>query len=181
MESLFKPTYRIKKVWGITPESLKKLGIKTILADLDNTLVAWNKPEGDESFFQWYKKLLDAGIKLIVVSNNSTKRVSKAVNALGLPYESWSFKPLPFGINKTIRDFDLLKDEVVMVGDQIMTDVIASNLAGVKSVLVQPLITSDSFPTKINRFFEKIVIGKDPVEWGNDLIDTKRPTNQQNN
>ncbi len=32
----------------ITPAQLKKLGIKAVLTDLDNTLIAWNNPDGTE-------------------------------------------------------------------------------------------------------------------------------------
>ncbi len=44
-----------------------------------------------------------------------------------------------------------------MVGDQLITDIQAGNLAGVGSVLVRPLVTTDKWNTRINRFFEKII------------------------
>ena len=44
-----------------------------------------------------------------------------------------------------------------MVGDQLITDIQAGNLAGVESVLVKPLIQTDKWNTRINRFFEKII------------------------
>lgn len=30
------------------PRTIKKLGIKAVLTDLDNTLIAWNNPDGTE-------------------------------------------------------------------------------------------------------------------------------------
>lgn len=45
----------------------------------------------------------------------------------------------------------------MMVGDQLITDIQAANLAGVESVLVQPLVKTDKWNTRINRFFEKII------------------------
>ncbi len=171
VKSLFKPTYYINKIWNITPKSLGFLGVNTILADLDNTLVAWNQPKGDRNFFIWHQKLSHNGIKLIVVSNNSTRRVRKAVSNLGVQFESWSLKPLPFGVNRTLRDFHLSKKEVLMVGDQIMTDIIAANLTGLKSALVKPLLQSDSIITKFNRNLEKVLTKKNKIKWKNDLID----------
>ncbi|MDN6899636.1 YqeG family HAD IIIA-type phosphatase [Oenococcus sicerae] len=173
MRGIYKPTYRVKRVWGISAQALKDRGITTVLADLDNTLVAWNRPEGDKDFFVWHEKLLDAKINLIVVSNNSTKRVKRAVKALGVPFESWAFKPFPRGIKKTLRDFDLSKDEVIMIGDQIMTDVAASNLAGIRSVLVRPLTVTDSLPTRINRTFAKLITKNNKGKWEDDLVDPK--------
>ena len=42
-----------------------------------------------------------------------------------------------------------------MVGDQLYTDVIAGNLAGVSSVLVKPQATTDLWYTQIFRIFER--------------------------
>lgn len=42
-----------------------------------------------------------------------------------------------------------------MIGDQLLTDVVASNNAGVRSVLVKPVLPSDAWNTKLNRFIEK--------------------------
>jgi len=44
-----------------------------------------------------------------------------------------------------------------MVGDQLITDIQAGNLAGVESVLVKPLVETDKWNTRINRFLEKII------------------------
>ncbi|MDN6967204.1 YqeG family HAD IIIA-type phosphatase [Oenococcus sp. UCMA 17063] len=173
MQGIYEPTYRVRKAWGISPQALKLHGITTVLADLDNTLVAWNKPEGGDDFFAWHEKLSNAKINLIVVSNNSTGRVKKAVKALGVPFEAWSLKPLPRGIKKTLRDFNLSKDEVIMIGDQIMTDIVAANLAGVRSVLVKPLIETDGFPTRINRHFAKFVTKNKKENWEDDIVDPK--------
>ena len=49
----------------------------------------------------------------------------------------------------------LKKDQVMMVGDQLITDMQAGNLAGVETVLVKPLVETDKWNTRINRFFEK--------------------------
>lgn len=42
-----------------------------------------------------------------------------------------------------------------MVGDQLMTDIWAAHNAHVKSIWVQPLIKTDKWNTRINRFFER--------------------------
>ena len=51
----------------------------------------------------------------------------------------------------------LKKDQVMMVGDQLITDIQAGNLAGVESVLVKPLVETDKWNTRINRFLEKFI------------------------
>lgn len=41
-----------------------------------------------------------------------------------------------------------------------MTDVVAANSCGVRSILVKPLVRDDAWNTTINRYFEKIVWNK---------------------
>ncbi len=154
MISVFKPTWMVNSVYSISPEQLKQHGIKAVFTDLDNTLIAWNNPDGTPELRQWMKSLADAGIPLIVISNNSYKRVKRATATLDLPFISRALKPLGFGIRRALRKLGLHQEEVVMVGDQLITDMVASNNAGVRSILVKPLIQSDAWNTKPNRFFE---------------------------
>ncbi|WP_251547997.1 YqeG family HAD IIIA-type phosphatase [Limosilactobacillus caecicola] len=176
MIARFKPTWMVDTVYNISPKQLQAHGIKAVLSDLDNTLIAWNNPNGTPELREWMAELQAAGIPLIVVSNNSAKRVAKAVEHLNLPFVSRSLKPLSFGITTARRRLGLTKDEVVMVGDQLMTDMLAANTAGVRSILVKPLINSDKWDTQINRFFEKFVM-KDlekkypEMTWQEDLND----------
>lgn len=154
MISVFKPTWMVNSVYSISPAQLKQNGIKAVFTDLDNTLIAWNNPDGTPELREWMQALADAGIPLIVISNNSFKRVQRAVAPLELPFISRALKPLGFGIRRAMRKLNLTEDEVVMMGDQLITDIVASNRAHVRSILVRPLIKSDAWNTKPNRFFE---------------------------
>ena len=49
----FRPTWMIESVYDLTPEQIKAHGIKAILTDLDNTLIAWNNPDGTPELKQW--------------------------------------------------------------------------------------------------------------------------------
>ncbi len=157
MLSSFKPTWMVQSIYHISPEKLKKHGINTILTDLDNTLIPWNNATGTEKVIKWIDKLHSYGIKVIVVSNNDPKRVRVAVKDLQLPFVSHALKPLGIGIKKTLKSYHLKKNQVVMVGDQLMTDIWAANNCGIASIWVKPLKSSDMLPTKINRYFEAIV------------------------
>lgn len=158
MLARFKPTWMIERFSNIDPNQLKQLGIRVVFSDLDNTLIAWNNPDGTPELREWMQKLADAQIQLIVVSNNSHERIGHAVEKIGLPFVSRALKPLPVGIKKTLKQMQLAPSEVVMVGDQIMTDILAANGAGIRSILVQPLLPSDKWITKPNRMMEKQVM-----------------------
>lgn len=157
MINQFKPTWMIPAIYNITAAQLREMGIKAVFADLDNTLIAWDNPDGTPELKKWLHGLQDAGIPLVVVSNNSEKRIAKALAALGLPFVSRALKPLPFGIQKARHNLGLHQNEVIMVGDQYITDMWAAHSAGVQSVLVKPLVTTDAWNTRINRFFERFI------------------------
>lgn len=174
MFSKYKPTWMIEAIYQLTPEQLEKHNIKGILADLDNTLIAWNHPEGTEEFHEWMNEMEKAGIPVIVVSNNNRPRVAKALEKINLDFISWALKPLSFGIHRGIEKLGLDHSQVVMVGDQLMTDIRAANAAGVRSILVKPIVNTDSWKTKFNRALERIVMGhllkKHPeMIWKGDL------------
>ena len=38
----YMPDFAVEAVYDLTVESLKRQGIKAVLVDLDNTLIAWN-------------------------------------------------------------------------------------------------------------------------------------------
>lgn len=172
----FTPTYMVERIYDLTVDDLKAHGVKTVLADLDNTLLAWNNPNGTPELRQWLTDLREGGIELIVVSNNTTKRVAKAVEPLGVQFVSWSLKPLPRGILHVLRTHHLDRQSVIMVGDQMLTDIWAAHAAGVRSVLVKRLIDSDMWQTWLNRSIEKqvkkIVFRAHPnLKWEKSLRD----------
>lgn len=154
---LFRPKYTIDTIYNLKTEKLVQMGIKAVFSDLDNTLLAWNKFETAKEMDRFNQKLAKAGIKLVVISNNNAERVGKVLDSYGIEFVAKSKKPLPFAIIREVEELGLKKDEVMMVGDQLITDMQAGNLAGVKTVLVKPLVETDKWNTRINRFFEKII------------------------
>ena len=154
---LFRPRYTIDTIYHLDPDMLQQMNIKAVFSDLDNTLLAWNEFETAQKMDSFNKKLAQAQIKLVVISNNNAERVGKVLNPYHIDFVAKSKKPLPFAISKKRKSMGLEKEQVMMVGDQLITDIQAGNLAGVKSVLVEPLIQTDKWNTRIKRFFEKII------------------------
>lgn len=154
----YKPTWMVSSIYQITPEQLKKLGIHAVLTDLDNTLIAWNNPDGTPELHAWLEEMKKAEIPVIVVSNNKSSRVARAVKPLGLTYISRAMKPFGWGILRALKQLNLHPDHVIMVGDQLMTDIRASHAANVRSVLVKPIVETDAWNTRINRMREKVVM-----------------------
>ncbi|MFD0896170.1 YqeG family HAD IIIA-type phosphatase [Loigolactobacillus binensis] len=154
----YKPTWMVNQITQLTAADLHQQGIKAILTDLDNTLIAWDNPNGTPELHQWVQQMQTAGIQVVVVSNNSAARVSRAVKPIGVPFVSRALKPLSFGIRRAKVRLNLTNHELVMVGDQLLTDMIAANNSHVRAILVRPLIETDAWNTRINRFFEKFLM-----------------------
>lgn len=174
MFSRYKPTWMIEAIYQMTPEQLKIFGIKAILTDLDNTLIAWNNPDGTHELREWLDKMSQADIPVVVISNNNHERIERAVKPFGLPFIARALKPLPRGINQALKKLDLAPEEVIMVGDQLMTDICAANLANVRNVLVKPVVSTDSWKTQFNRFLERHIMSyllkKHPsMQWKGEL------------
>lgn len=159
---MFKPTYVFDKVGEITPEFLHKKQIKGLLLDLDNTLTTHNNPVPPQSSLDWLDKMRAAGIKLMIVSNNHAPRVTPFAEQLGLDFVSEGKKPLTFGYTRAIKRLGLEKRSVAAVGDQIFTDVLGSNLKGIRSIFVFPIEPETSLPFRFKRAIEKAFLPKKP-------------------
>lgn len=160
------PTFVVEAVYDLRPDTLRAQGIKAVLVDLDNTLIAWNNPDGTPELRGWLDEMTEAGLPVVVVSNNKQSRVERAVERFGVDFVSRAMKPFAYGINKAIARYGFDRDEVVMVGDQLMTDIRAAHRAGIRSILVRPLVTSDAWNSKFNRFRERRVLRKIEDTYG---------------
>lgn len=170
----FKPTWMVESIYQITAEQLKEHNIRAVITDLDNTLIAWNHPEGTEETIAWIKAMQDAEIPVVVLSNNHHKRVEKAAKALNVAFIPNALKPFGFGFRKVFKKLNVPKENLVMVGDQIITDIKGANTAGIKNILVKPIVASDAWNTRFNRFIElkimNYLIKNDPqMEWRGSL------------
>lgn len=153
--SLLIPTYFTKHVSDINLQILHKLNIKGIILDIDDTLAPHKCSIPDIDALKWVNLLKENDIKLILVSNNFKNRVSEFAGKLGLPYIYMGLKPLSYGIKKAVKHLNLPTSEIVIVGDQIFTDIIGANLSKLKSILVDPISKNKTMLLKIKRYFEK--------------------------
>ncbi|AQQ52941.1 YqeG family HAD IIIA-type phosphatase [Planococcus lenghuensis] len=158
MYRFFVPNEYKNKVTDITPEMLLKRGVRGVITDLDNTLIEWDRPDATPMLTDWLTSLKNAGIQVVVVSNNNEERVRKFARPLGIPFIHKARKPMGKAFKKALQIMDVPKDEVVMIGDQMMTDVFGGNLKGLHTILVIPVAQSDGFVTRFNRLLERRIM-----------------------
>ncbi len=158
---MFKPTYWLKSVLSIDEGFLRENGIEALILDLDNTLSMHGNPAAEEGIPDWLDRMRSLGVPMIVVSNNTAKRVAPLAAKLGLSFIANGGKPLTFGINKALRQLGVPPEKAAVVGDQIFTDIMGGNLARTKTVLVEPFHLEKGILFKIKRSAEGVVFKRD--------------------
>ena len=124
----------------ITPEYLKSRGVKLLLSDLDFTLAPKSVRRPDDALRAWIAQLQQQGIQLMIVSNNrSGARVTEFCADLGIPYEGRAGKPSTRGLEAGMKRAGVKRQETAMLGDKLLTDMLAANRAGVLALMVEPV------------------------------------------
>ncbi|KPH71211.1 MULTISPECIES: YqeG family HAD IIIA-type phosphatase [Bacillaceae] len=160
MLSRFLPNKYVKSIFDIQPESLKEKGIKGIITDLDNTLVAWDVEHATPEVIEWFNLMKEHDIKITIISNNNVDRVKVFSEPLDTPFIYSARKPLKRAFKKVQKNMGLKKEEIVVIGDQVLTDVLGGNSAGLYTILVVPIVQTDGKITRINRKIERIILKK---------------------
>ncbi len=134
------PDFSFPSLCAITPELLKGRGISLLLLDLDNTMAPYGTVLPPEDIASWAKNMKAMGIDLFIITNNhGSKRVESLAAAFDVGFIMSAKKPFATGINKALRQLGRQPSETALAGDQIYTDIIAANSAGVLSIVVEPL------------------------------------------
>ena len=169
MKNPMMPDYMFRAFDEITPAFLASLGVKAILADIDNTLAPYEQPEPDERIKGWIASLAEAGIGIAFVSNNDWERVELFNRTLGVPAYAKSGKPFKKNLVKAMNDLGGTLDTTVMLGDQLLTDALAGHNLGVKCLIVPPIRDKKNAFFKFKRWLEKPVVKKfkkrNGIEW----------------
>ena len=125
---------------ALDPKALRAKGIKLVLADLDNTLVPYKVPVPNEEVVAWKQALEAEGIQLFILSNSRKPgRAQHFAEALGVPFQGHSGKPKKKGFIRALERMNAKPEETIIVGDQIFTDILGGNNAGVTPLLVKPI------------------------------------------
>lgn len=165
----FLPNEQVNSVFEITAEKLAKRGIKGIITDLDNTLVEWDRPLATDKVIDWFAEMEENGIAVTIVSNNNESRVKTFSNPHQIPYIPRAKKPLGNAFTEALQIMNLKKEETVVIGDQLLTDILGGNRAGFYTILVVPVAQTDGLATKFNRFVERRILNwfkrKGMIQW----------------
>jgi HAD superfamily phosphatase (TIGR01668 family) len=155
------PHLRVASVLELTPARLRALGVEAVLLDVDCTLKRYRSAQVDAPILAWLAELRAAGILACLVSNGRPRRIGQLAHALGLPFVAKACKPLPFRCKAALARLGLAGRPAAMVGDQVFADVMAGRLAGLFTVLVEPIHPEDEpWWTRLKRPAERWVLNR---------------------
>ncbi|HOJ94245.1 MAG TPA: haloacid dehalogenase [Fervidobacterium nodosum] len=144
---------KVKSVKDIDFKKLLSEGKRVFLFDFDNTINVWKSNIVPKEIEEIFKYLLSNDASVFIVSNGKKRKLE--INNVKIIWRA--LKPLPFKVMMRLKKYLKNKDEIVVIGDQIFTDILFGKLIGAYTIKVEPLDTSKEFiTTKIFRFFERL-------------------------
>lgn len=160
----FFPTYYARTVTEVTPEFVRSCGCSVVLSDIDNTISRVDAPDAVPEAERWMKQLAQAGISFGLISNNDLERVEPFAQKYGADYESHADKPQPDAYHRIAQRMNCRESDCLVVGDQLFTDILGGNRAGMRTVFVTPLCIEEE-PSSIRkqRKFERILLRFDRI------------------
>jgi hypothetical protein len=142
----FVPAYAFREITDISPDFLSKLGVRFLMIDLDNTVASYSEHTPSDVITQWIGSIRNGGVELFIISNSIRKgRVESFAEALGLDFIKGASKPSPKGVIRAMETAGFSAKESALVGDQVYTDTLAANRAGVVSIIVKPRSVKNPF------------------------------------
>lgn len=154
---IFEPTWYYQNLEQIPLDKLKESGIKVIFCDLDNTLTPAHNDDPVEQSYAFVNRCKEADLKIYLISNNHEPRVKRVATKLKINYFFEAGKPFKNRLGFFFKKHKIHRNECVIIGDQLLTDVWFASRIGIHSILVEPCSSKDLIVTKFNRVIDKIL------------------------
>lgn len=164
IEKLFKlelyiPKYCYQTIYEIPFLKLYNEGKRSIFIDIDNTMISYDLEKPTKAVKDLIHDVKNMGYEVIILSNNNKKRVKTVAMDLDVDYFYKTKKPLKGGFKKALKLTKYKKEEIITIGDQLITDILGSNRVGLDAILVRCIKRkSEKWYTKLNRRREKNVL-----------------------
>lgn len=135
----FLPKVIFREITDLMPEYFEQRGIRLLMLDFDNTLLPYTVNTPTQRLLDWIETFRESSVQLCIVSNSKKPRVRVFSKQYGVDAIQGAKKPFSKGIKACLKQYGIEKKHAALVGDQIYTDVLGANCAGVYSVLVKSI------------------------------------------
>lgn len=156
-----RPADRCRTIYDINLEALRGCGIRGLIFDIDNTLEPYATARPSARLTQWLQEAARSGFELAILSNAKSVRTTAFCAGFpeGNPPITWiakAGKPLRKGFRAVASELHLKPEQLVMIGDQLFTDIWGGNRFGCRTILVDPILPEAEPPfVHFKRFLER--------------------------
>jgi len=151
------PWQRAASALEIPYQQLADDGVRAVMFDLENTLIPPGGPFNAEGR-EIVAKARAAGLSVGVISNASASWVHTELTHEGIAFVAPAGKP---GRDAFVRGCALLEvapEQAVYVGDQMITDVLGAQRAGLRTILVPPRYDFEGGSAKFQRSVSRLLL-----------------------
>lgn len=155
----FIPDAYYKSLAEVPLDELYKKGYRLALLDIDNTLAIHGSRDSKGYAIEQVERFKAAGFRPYILSNALQKRAESFGNTLSddVVTIGAAGKPGTKGIEEALSHSGCKKEETLLFGDQLFTDIWAGRRAGVKSVLLDRLGPKEPWYIWLKRRLETLV------------------------
>ncbi len=146
-----------RSAYDVDYEKLYSIGYRGIIFDIDNTLVEHGAPANARAI-ELFNRLKALGFKVCLLSNNKEERVKMFNDEVNVFYIYKAGKPLRKGYVRAMEIMETDTTNTVSIGDQIFTDTVGANNAGINSILVGRIANHEEIQIVLKRFLEFFVL-----------------------
>ena len=133
------PRLLVDELPDIKPEQLQERGIRLLMLDFDNTIVPYTTNTPTEKMAAWLSAMAASQVQICVVSNSKRDRVKIFCGERNMDCITHAKKPFSKGIRECLEKYHLPPTACAIAGDQIFTDTLGGNMAGLTTILVKPI------------------------------------------
>ncbi len=133
------PRLLVDELPDIKPEQLQERGIRLLMLDFDNTIVPYTTNTPTEKMAAWLSSMAASQVQICVVSNSKRDRVKIFCGERSIDCITHAKKPFSKGIRECLQKYGLPPTACAIAGDQIFTDTLGGNMAGLTTILVKPI------------------------------------------
>lgn len=134
-------------------------GKRGIILDVDNTVAPWDQDILTTDGIAFIESALHLQYRICLISNASRERTEKIARRYNFPFIAPALKPFKKPFLTAISRLELTPDQVLVIGDQIFTDIVGGNRTGCFTILVSPVGSREFIGTKFMRLLE-IMVGR---------------------
>lgn len=153
----FFPDAYVDSAYDIDFERLYAQGFRSVIFDIDNTLVPHGAP-ADTRSIALIERLKKLGYGILLLSNNKEPRVAMFNRDVQVEYIFKAGKPGAAGYERAMERLGTDKRNTLFVGDQIFTDVWGAKRLGIPNILVKPMDAREEIQIVLKRRLEAVVL-----------------------